>query len=101
MLHTKRQKSSAIIFHLFSVTKKSTPPTLEESIISDIAPITIDMHGVKSLLDNLDSHIATGPDNIPISRSLRTFAILCSWQKCQMEQACPIHFDQKIIEKLN
>ena len=44
---------------------KSTFPSLEESPNPDIASITIDMDGVKKLLDNLDSHKATGPGNIP------------------------------------
>ena len=41
------------------MTKKSIVPSVEENPIPDIAPITIDMHGVKKLSDNLDSHNAT------------------------------------------
>jgi len=67
-LHTDPHQKAEILNKYFSSVvsdKKSTPPTLEDSIISDIAPITIDIHGVKSLIDNLDSHKAAGPDNIP------------------------------------
>ena len=56
----KRQKSWTSFFHLFSVTKNQQ---FLESLIPDIAPIT---DGVKKLLDNLDSHKASGSDNIPI-----------------------------------
>ena len=49
-----------------------TPPTLEVSLISDITSISIGTHGVKSLLDYLDSHKATGPDNIPTYMFIET-----------------------------
>jgi len=59
--HLKRQKFSIAILYLFS-DKKSTPPTLAESPISDITPINIEMHGVKNLLDSLDPYKATSPE---------------------------------------
>jgi len=45
-----------------------------KTIISDIAPITIDIHGVKSLLDNLDSHKPAGLDNIPTQQLGQEFS---------------------------
>ena len=58
-VHTDQPQKAEILNNYFSSVfrdKKSAPPTLEESLISDIAPITIDMHGVKNLLDNSQSH---------------------------------------------
>jgi len=95
-LHTDPHQKAEILNNYFSSVfsdKKSTPPTLEDSINSDIAPITIDIHGVKSLLDNLDSYKATGPDNIPtqllkqLSQELSpalTMIFQASLQQCQV-----------------
>jgi len=60
--HIKRQKFSLIIFHLFSVTKKNY--TTNSGRIYYFRHCS-NHYGVKGLLDNLDSHKATGPDNIP------------------------------------
>ena len=96
-VHTDPTQKVEILNNYFSSVfsdKKSAPPTLEEEpLISDIAPITIDMHGVKNLLDNLDTHKATGPDNIP-TRLLKqlspelspilTLIFQASLQQCQV-----------------
>ena len=67
-MHTDPHQKADILNNYFSSVfsdkKSTTPPTLEQSTISDIAPITIDKHEIR-LLDNLNSHKATGPDNIP------------------------------------
>ena len=50
---------------VFSTSSDTSPPTLSESSIPDITPISIYSHGVKCLLDSLDIHKSAGPDNIP------------------------------------
>jgi len=61
----KAETLNSFFSSIFINNTSTQPPHLEESSISDITPINVDMHGVKSLLDNLDPHKATGPDNIP------------------------------------
>ena len=74
IIHTDHLQKAEIFNNYFSsvfTASSSTPlPTLEESTIPDITPISIDSHGVKCLLDNLDIHKSAGPDNIP-SRLLK------------------------------
>ena len=69
-VHTDSSQKAEILNNYFlSVfsNNKLTPPTLEESPVLDITPILVGRQGVKSLLDNLNPHKATGPDNIPTS----------------------------------
>jgi len=66
-MHTDPSQKVEILNSFFSsifINNTSAPPSLEESLISDITPITVDIHGLKSLLDKLDSHKATGPDTV-------------------------------------
>jgi len=49
---------------VFTISSSTPLPTLKESSIPDITPISIDSHGVKCLLDSLDIHKSAGPDNI-------------------------------------
>ena len=69
IIHTDHLQKAEILNNYFSsvfTASSSTPlPTLEESTIPDITPISIDSHEVKCLLDNLDIHKSAGPDNIP------------------------------------
>jgi len=67
-MHTDPSQKAEILNNFFAsifTNDTSTSPTLEKSHTPDIAPITVDIYGVKNLLDNLDPHKATGPDNIP------------------------------------
>ena len=68
-IHTNHMEKTEILNNyfasVFSVNPSSPLPTLKESSIPDITPISIDPHGVKCLLDGLDIHKSAGPDNIP------------------------------------
>ena len=44
---------------------KISLPTIDSDPIPDISPLNIDLVGVQKLLEDLDVHKASGPDNIP------------------------------------
>jgi len=62
---TKAQLLNNYFTSVFTPHSSETPPVIPDPQFPDIASISIDVNGVRNLLNELDTSKATGPDKIP------------------------------------